>query len=296
MKGLSILIPTYNDECVTLVKDLLAQCIGFFGKTTPFEIIVADDGSTNNCVINANNEIAKLPNCRIILRRKNAGRAAIRNFLVESATYPALLFIDSDMTVIRKDFIRRYVSTWNPARIVYGGYDVPEQSGMESNLRYIYERKCRGAHTAEKRQEHPYKDFHTSNFMVPRAIMTAHPLDECFRNYGYEDVAFGEELRLAGISIRHIDNPMGFCKFEDNKSFINKTEEGLRTLAEFNTKLNGYSRLLTIVEKLDHWHIRKLCQYTLTPIMPILRKNIAGTHPKVALFNLFKLGYLLSVL
>ena len=56
MNQLSILIPTYNKVCLELVKNLQAQAslLPYF----EYEILVADDGSTdkttveNNCNIN----------------------------------------------------------------------------------------------------------------------------------------------------------------------------------------------------------------------------------------------------
>ena len=44
MKDISVLIPTYNDVCITLVKALQQQAEAL---DTNYEIIVADDGSTN---------------------------------------------------------------------------------------------------------------------------------------------------------------------------------------------------------------------------------------------------------
>lgn len=147
MNGLSILIPTYNDECRQLVGDLLTQCeeLKRVSKGFCFEIIVADDGSTDRSVLATNSTIGTLPNCRFVRRIKNCGRAQIRNFLAGEAAYDSLLFIDSDMTVVRRDFIAAYVDAWNPTHIIYGGYEVPAKDGMDDNLRYRYERSCREA-------------------------------------------------------------------------------------------------------------------------------------------------------
>ena len=301
MKELSILIPTFNDECTTLVRGLLDQCNSVFGGKSavgdsPFEIIVADDGSTDKSVTAANSAIAILPHCRYIPRERNSGRAAIRNFLAREASYSNLLFIDSDMTIIRNDFINKYMASAYGTDVIYGGYDVPRQEAFADNLRYRYERSCRHDHTAEKRRLAPYSDFHTSNFMIPRTVMLAHPLDEQFRHYGYEDVAFGEELKAAGVAISHIDNPMGFCRFESNAGFISKTEEGLRTLAEFRMRLESYSRLLAVVSKLDRWHITPLVSIILKSLLPTIRRQLSGSNPSLSLFKLYKLGYLITLL
>ena len=79
----------------------------------------------------------------------------------------------------------------------------------------------------KQRQKNPYSDFHTSNFIIKRSIMLQHPLDERFRQYGYEDVLLGKTLKNNHIKIEHIDNPLGYEHFIENWSFVIKTEESL---------------------------------------------------------------------
>ena len=299
MTGLSILIPTFNDECLTLVRALQEQCAVLSDGDTAidglsYEIIVADDGSTDDAVRAHNSAIASCPHCKYIQRGVNAGRAAIRNFLAQQASYDELLFIDSDMTVIRKDYIFKYVSAMATDTVVYGGYDVPEQSALKHNLRYRYERSCRKAHTAEKRRKSPYLDFHTSNFMIPRNIMLTNPLDEQFRHYGYEDVAFGRCLQEKGIIISHIDNPLGFCRFEDNEKFVEKTEEAIRTLVEFSGQLYNYSRLLQTAERMSRLHVAGLFKLLMTPFEKPMRKALVKKNIPLAVLNIYKLMCLMK--
>ena len=186
-KSLSVLIPTYNDICVTLVQDLLDQCDDL--KGLDFEILVGDDGSTSQAVIDANQKINTLPICRVIRRDKNSGRAAIRNFLAHEAQYDRLLFIDSHMSVIDADYIERYLGHADGDDILYGGYKVVgDKDTHRCNLRWKYEIACQETLTAENRARNPYANFHTSNFCIPREVMLSHPLDERFTQYGYEDV------------------------------------------------------------------------------------------------------------
>ena len=77
---LSVLIPTYNHVCVPLVKQLLPL---LEAATIDYEILIADDGSTDTDTIKDNQTINTLPHCRYIVRKENVGRATIRNFLVK---------------------------------------------------------------------------------------------------------------------------------------------------------------------------------------------------------------------
>lgn len=78
INSLSILIPTYNNVCFELVKTLQAQAALL--SDFEYEILVADDGSTDLSTITGNRKINEIENCYYIEREKNMGRSAIRNF------------------------------------------------------------------------------------------------------------------------------------------------------------------------------------------------------------------------
>ena len=288
--ALSILIPTYNDLCVNLV-DALRQQAEQAG--IDYEILVADDGSTHADVIRENSVINQWSHCQFLTRPENIGRAAIRNYLAQTAQYDYLLFIDSDMTLVRPDYLSEYLSM-EGADIVDGGVAIGgDAEALKGNLRYRYEKAAEQEHTAEKRQLHPYQDFHTANFLIRRDLMLSHPFDERFRYYGYEDVLFGKQLRAAHITITHIDNPMGFCTFESNPDFVAKTEEGLHTLSQFRKELRGYSRLLTLVDGIHIPLILWLIRLSHRLFGGLIRRNLCSAHPNLRLFSLYKLGYFL---
>ena len=284
MKEISILIPTYNDRCDNLVESLQQQA-STLGVN--YEIIVADDGSTDAGVLSANRSINQLPCCRVIECRENRGRAAIRNFLVQQAQYEWLLFIDGDMTMHSPDFLQRYLSA--EGEVVCGGVVI--KGVVKGNLRSLYEKRHEHEHTATRRQQHPYQDFHTANFLIHRQTMTTHLFDERFRHYGYEDVLLGKRLKEDGISIHHIDNPLSFEIFESNDRFISKTEESLRTLYQFRDELQGYSGLLDLANRLP----QSLVRYWHRHFRLWERRLLTGNHPSLLLFNIYRLGYFLSI-
>lgn len=286
MKDISILIPTYNHVCVQLVSTLQQQA-----SLLPisYEIIVADDGSTLRETIQANRVISEYTNCRYIERPENAGRAAIRNYLAEKALHPWVLFIDSDMVVQHSDFLRRYVDTPDEQAVWDGGISVGgDARQLRRNLRYRYERANEHLHTTERRQCEPYRDFHTANFMAPKSLMLKYPFDLRFRHYGYEDVLFGMQLEKAHIPILHIENPLSFEVFETNAQFLEKTEEGLRTLYMFRHELKDGSRLLQRVQHIG-WLLPMLRLYHQTTNK--LERRFLLRHPSLFLFSLYRLGY-----
>lgn len=286
--SLSILIPTFNDVCVDLVKELHVQTEAIDGLD--YEIIVADDGSTDKDVIARNKEINTVSNCRYIESGVNKGRAAIRNFLVNRASKDWLLFIDADMVVNNNHYIKTYAEL-DTEDVVYGGYVVNGDSNrFKGNLRYKYERQYSGNSNATKRNENPYNDFHTSNFLARRNVMLVHPFNENIKRYGYEDVIWGKELKKACINIKHIDNPLSFEIFENNTSFVTKTAEGVSTLFEYRKQLKDNSPLISTWSKIDKLHLTALFNACFSLFENRIKNNLIGNKPSVFLFKIYKLG------
>ena len=299
---LSILIPTYNNVCFELVKNLQAQVALLSSSTESlpssfhfeYEILVADDGSTDQTTIEDNRIINKLPLCHYIERKKNVGRAAIRNFLAKEAQYPWLLFIDSNMNVISNEYLANYQKE-EENDVIYGGYQIKKdahtQKRLKYNLRYIFELASVQNGDYRMRQTNPYGDFHTSNFIVKRSIMLKYPFDERFFHYGYEDVLWGKTLKDNQIFIHHVDNPLGYEHFIGNMSFINKTEESLHTLYQFRRELQDYSKIISYANKVKSWHLYAPCQ-RLFPLFSLpIKARLTGNKPSIFLFNIYKLLY-----
>ena len=280
-KELSVLIPTYNSNC----SDLVFSVHGMLKQMNiPYEIIVADDGSTDEESVNSNRSIEKLENVKYIIRKENVGRACIRNFLAQQAQYKWLLFLDADVTIDRSRFIQKYLE--QDFDVILGGIIVVKRvKKLENNLRFIVESKYMESSTTAKRLRKQAKEFHTANFLVRKDIILKVPFNENFKHYGYEDVLFGKELNANGYHIHHINNPVTLIDFEENERFVEKTEESLRTLHEFKNELKGYSALLKYA-----W-----LKPVLKPLYHIIgkpiRNNLAGNNPKVSLFNIYKLLY-----
>jgi hypothetical protein len=115
------------------------------------------------------------------------------------------------------------------------------------------------------------------------------PFDEEFKDYGYEDVLFGKQLKEAGITIHHMANPVMMIHFDENPVTVDKVEESLRTLHKFKDELSGYSTLLRYT-----W-LKPL----LKPLYYIIGKpiqwNLKGNNPKLSLLNIYKLLYYSSL-
>ena len=179
--------------------------------------------------------------------------------------------------------------------VIYGGYQIKRddetKERLKNNLRYIFESRCTQNGDYRERQANPYRDFHTSNFIVQRSIILKYPLDERFYHYGYEDVLWGKTLKDNHILIKHIDNPLEYDHFIGNMSFVSKTEESLRTLYQFREELEGYSKIIDYVQRLKRWHLSHLCQ-KLFPLFSLpIKARLTGNKPSILWFNIYKLLY-----
>ncbi len=289
---LSILIPTFNHCCLQLVETLVHQADSVNGLR--YEVIVADDGSTDEESIHANQAIQHIGNCQYIYRKENVGRAAIRNFLAGKAQYQRLLFIDCDMRVMQDDYLERFLQA--EGDVVYGCYQIQgSKETLKDNLRFRYEMAAEATRDLHCRQEHPYRAFRTCNFLASRDVMSRYPFDERFVRYGFEDTLFAKTLFQAGIVIQHINNPLCFDTFESNALFLGKTEEGLRTLHAFRNDLEGFSTLLATTQKIDRWHLSPIIRSLYKAFGQHARKQLLYAKPPLWIFKFYKLGYFMSI-
>lgn len=303
---LSILLPSYNNVCVSLVQVLQRQADALRGeldKPFRYEIIVADDGSTDAACIDANRVIGDMLHCRYLRMEQNVGRAQIRNVLISESRGDYVLLIDSDLFLCDDNYLYKYATS--TADVVYGGTRIGGEGlamvdneanteNLKGNLRYIYEKKAEPSHRAAFRQLRPNQEISVCNLYARRDIMEAHPFDSRFKAYGYEDVLFGKRLAESGIEVTHIDNPVLINEFEPNSVFVKKTEEAILTLCRFEQDLEGYSNLKTKVSTLGRYIPLSLFRLWHRIMKNKEKRNLTGSKPSLLLFKLYKLGFFLE--
>lgn len=290
MSPVSILIPVFNWDCTRLVQDLQEQASRL---GCAYEILVADDSSTDQELKQKNASISDLVNCLYIQLDSNIGRSAIRNLLADKAQYKYLLFMDCDAQVASDSFLRSYLMAAENAPVVCGGLKHQEKlprPGVE--LRYRYERRSDILERpASVRQQQPYARFTPFSFLIKRDLFLEIRFNEGIRRYGYEDVLFGKELQRRQVPVLHIDNQLIHLGLEENGVFLKKTEEALRSLEEYSQHITDASKLLSTYNTLRKYHLTGLMHIIWTITEKPLRKNLTGNHPSLRLFSLYKLLY-----
>jgi len=191
----SIIIPTYNR------RDILRRVlITLFNQTYPkdaYEIIVVDDGSTDNTELVA--ERLSAPCSLRYFKQEKKGPAAARNYGLRKAKGEVIIFIDSDIMVSPR-FIEehlRYHKQYD--RIIVRG-PVIHTSNMENPGK---ERM--------KLTDISMAFFATGNTSVKSAFLAqAGPFDEDFKEYGWEDLEMGERLKRLGLRVRTNKRAVGY--------------------------------------------------------------------------------------
>ncbi|MBI2268252.1 MAG: glycosyltransferase family 2 protein [Candidatus Blackburnbacteria bacterium] len=119
----SIIIPVYNEE------DVILECLeSLLGQTQrDLEIIVVDDGSTDNSKVKIQNAKLqlKIQNLKI-LTQKHRGPGPARNLGVKHAKGEILVFVDADMT-FAPDFVGKLIQP----------IEEGESRGTFSKLEYV---------------------------------------------------------------------------------------------------------------------------------------------------------------
>lgn len=227
---ISILIPVNNFDIVALVHSLKNA----LEKVPEFcELIIGDDGSTPE--YHGKYQSLAGGGVKVIVSKKNIGRAAIRNKLALEAKGDHLLFIDADAMLpgTAEAYLLKWIPMVDIARVISGGtlYHESPPGDPDNLLRWKYGR-MREQKKASERNKHPHADFSTFNFLIDKSVFSKIRFLEDLKQYGHEDTLLGYQLKKAGIDILHIDNGLIHEGLETNREFLNKTRLGIENLSK----------------------------------------------------------------
>ncbi len=194
---LSVVIPTYNRALIlkTCLERLSAQ------KGVDFEVIVVDDGSTDDTGEVVKGFVGEGEMKVIYIKQKNALQAAARNRGVREATGELILFIGDDIFPepgMLKTHVQAHeknggeeavvlgFSTWDPTLKITEYMAFLDRSGWQFRYHALTPGRLNMAH--------PYKYFYTSNLSMKRSFFEREQFDERFKVYGSEDIELGYRL------------------------------------------------------------------------------------------------------
>jgi hypothetical protein len=230
---------------------------------------------------------------------QNVGRAAIRNQLATMAQHEWLLLLDNDSLPPDAGFLARYAAAREQAAVLIGGtaYAAAPPPDPALRLRWLYGHS-REARPAAVRQETPYGQLTINNALIRSEIFRRFPLDERLTGYGHEDTRFGEALAAARVPLLHLDNPVLHEGLEPAEIFLQKSEQAVRNLAQAYQMhgLKPESRLLQTALRLRQLGLAPAARLALGAAAPAWRRQLLSAAPRLPLFDLLKLFWLLREL
>lgn len=205
MSELTVVIPTHNRV------EVLGDCLRAVAAATPdgetIEVVVVDDGSTDQ----TRQLLAKAyPQVRVLHFEHARGPAAARNAGIAAADGPWCLIINDDTILdsaalgvflaYRRGLARREVS------VIGNIAPWPEQiTAFEHWCSHGGSQFTHARIPPERYEDAGEDQFVTSNILVERDLLLAHPFDESFRYARYEDRELGYRLaRRSGHRIHYL--------------------------------------------------------------------------------------------
>lgn len=191
----SVIIPTYN-RLPILTKCLRALEDQDFDQE--YEVVVVDDGSTDETIVFLQSNAHEFPHVRLILQ-DHKGAAIARNTGIDHAKGDRIVFIDSDLVVL-SSFLSSHAKK------------------LKNNDRcFTYGRVINTANFEDPTAE-PFKltdfsaaFFATGNVAIEKKwLIEAGKFDPMFSQYGWEDLELGVRLKNLGLKLIPCPEAVGY--------------------------------------------------------------------------------------
>lgn len=202
----SVVIPTYNRRSILekCLRALESQNFAANSAIAGYEIVVVDDGSTDETVAWLHQHQAELPHVRLF-QQDHLGPAAARNLGVAQAKGDTIIFIDSDL-VVTAPFLQAHADALGHAR---------NQLGHDRC--FTYGRVINTCNFDDPTSE-PFKvtDFSAAYFATGNVAISRHWLEQAglfdtrFQLYGWEDLELGVRLKQLGLKLVKCPEAVGY--------------------------------------------------------------------------------------
>lgn len=222
MRDISIIVPTYNRS--DLLELTLISIAQQELKGISLEVIIVDDGSTDNTKQTVERYMKKIEDLKYLYNEHDGYRVAyVRNIGIRNSQGDIIIFVDSGM-ILCSDFVSQHYLSHekNKNAAVIGsiyGYAIPMEDREiyelidMTDLNQTFCRVKSKSKFSDVRMESfkyhsyaidklkaPYAFFWTGNVSAKRAsILQINGFDENYKNWGMEDIDMGYRLFASGL-------------------------------------------------------------------------------------------------
>lgn len=220
----SVIIPTYNR------KRILLDCLDHLSQQTmapeAFEVIVCDDGSTDETVAAVSGRSDRYSFSLKVLTQKKSGPAAARNAGIRRSRGRMILFLNDDAMAV-PELLEKHMEGLEQVKgenkAMVGGVRFPDELAG-SPFAYILQHTDAlfGHSTLKDRSECGYEHFYTFNASLPRKLLDREMFDPVFKAAAAEDMDLGYRFQKRGVRIyysagcrcmhQHRISPAEFCR------------------------------------------------------------------------------------
>ncbi len=252
----SVIVATFNRK--EILKQVLEHLDGQKGEySSPFEVIVVDDGSTDNTK-EFMKKIMENKTYHYPISYFNTGLTdtygvnVARNIGIKNSRGKYLLFLDDDC-IPHENWVHAHVTMLEAGEKVVVGYISHKKEILEKKLPITIDNPVMKRLYKESRED-KLSELLSGNLALSRQCFKQSGMfDERFAHfkvYGYDDIEFGHRLLIGGFKIKFNPNAVVYTQLKDFSN--NKEREDMKNKA-----------------KMVWWHIVTHPQEGL-PITPLL--------------------------
>jgi glycosyltransferase involved in cell wall biosynthesis len=287
---ISVILPVYN------VEKYLSKCLeAVIRQDYPnIEIVVMDDGSTDQSLFIAREMLKNCPREHQIISRPNKGVSATRNDGIKAATGEWIVMIDAD-DVVEKDFVsvlHANISETEKKCAVFSNYRIVKHDNAQSPAPTTGQTRIFDRNTALKIFQTREIKFIVAAMLLNRQIIIEENIffDEDCR-YS-EDVVYIWKILCRMNEIRFVDNQLYNYILHAGSTMTSSTIDKIMTSRKAILRL--YSEYISRLEGMPELKQNFLCIYFLAIARSGARlltyRQFKGLEKKLDLGSYFKAG------